>query len=481
MASRKRSSSTRRRSDRISSLDDDLLGHVLSFLPTKEAARAAALASRWRHVFGSVHTISLEEQEGEREKDWDTYFVEAEEHKSCSDTLLDGMNAALLCRRRCPRLTVPVPVRSLRFAFDRWHYWDKVAVDQWLAYVLRRVAAPVAIWSSTSTCASASPPSVTPRERLFSCAAIRTLCLCNCRLDLPGVPIDLPFLETLRLTSLQDPERSIQQLISSCPRLADLTLEAMFTLKRVSVVDNKRLRRFALLCCHNMRSVDIDVSELRSLEYKGRVPKESLLSLHGSPAIIPSYTIELCRAPYHSEEFARLTSFLRKISDTKHLHLHHHRLESRFFAAGFPLFAGLTWLTLQGCVRTCYTVTAVGKILEQTPSLEVLRLIMKEPQQRFSWRYMNDDDKRRVPNEITVPDKLNFSIPCLRQRLRVFSMEGYDGCEPQSLLAKLVLRNELVLERLHIMFAEGLSSKQKRELKIQMRRWGVASLENIFI
>jgi hypothetical protein len=51
----------RRREDRISKLGDGALGCILSFLPPKEAARAAALSSPWCHAFAGVHAISLEE------------------------------------------------------------------------------------------------------------------------------------------------------------------------------------------------------------------------------------------------------------------------------------------------------------------------------------------------------------------------------------------------------------------------------------
>jgi hypothetical protein len=55
-------------------------------------------------------------------------------------------------------------------------------------------------------------------------------------------------------------------------------------------------------------------------------------------------------------------------------------------------------------------------------------------------------------------------------------MESYDGCEPQRMLAKLLLRNALVFERLHVNFAQGLSSKRKRELEVRMGRWGADNL-----
>lgn len=51
--------------DRLSKLDDEVLGHILSFLPAREAARASSLSSRWRHVFAAVHTVSMAETDAD--------------------------------------------------------------------------------------------------------------------------------------------------------------------------------------------------------------------------------------------------------------------------------------------------------------------------------------------------------------------------------------------------------------------------------
>ncbi|KAI5011091.1 hypothetical protein ZWY2020_013228 [Hordeum vulgare] len=523
-----------REKDRLSDLPDPLLGHVLSFLPTKEAGRAAGLSRRWRGAFCNVHTVSFAERPGARAGDWSTFYYEAEERKSCSWALLDDVSSALLCRRRTAGHHVPL--RGLRFAFDRCHHWNFVHVDQWLSYVLRHACSqelhldlrfkigPIcrhrgavddedekgAVGSGTDDTDDEDRYAelrrrwvyVLPR-RLFTCSkVIRTLCVAYCRLKLP-VAVSLPLLETLSITAPhRDGRRSIQRLISSCPRLVDLTLEAIHRLKRVSVLD-KRLRRFALRCCHNIESVDIDASELRSLDYCGAVPAEALLSLHGSPGV-PSCTVDFCRVLSDDAGFMGFRLFMQKICDAKYLHLHHRRLDSRFFLAGFPSFSSLTRLVLQGPLQNCGVVVAVGRILEQTPNLEVLSLYMEErvaatkntddtmgrdlimDDDDYDDYYDDDDDAMEKEmgaepgEEVTVPDEPSFSMPCLRNRVKEINMVHYVGDETQRVLARLLFGSALVLERMCVVLVKGTFASQSK-LKNEIDSWVVAGAEKIFL
>jgi hypothetical protein len=517
--------------DRLSDLPDPLLGSILSFLPNKEAGCTAALSRRWRYIFCNVNTISFEEEEGERASDWDTFYYEAKEMKSCSDVLLDDVCSALLCRRRCAGHHVAL--RRLRFAFDSCHNWNFRHVDQWLSYVLRhsnqelhldlrfRIGPICSVDSddyedsglegevdSGSDDCNYGWSYALPR-RLFRCMVIRTLSVAYCRLNLP-VTVCLPFLETLSITAPHDDARSIQRLISSCPSLVDLTLEAIRRLKTVSVLD-KRLRRFALRCCHDVTSVDIDASELMSLNYCGTVPAESLLSLHGSPGVA-SCTFNFCSAHSQEAEFESFRTFMEKISDAKHLHLHYQNLESRFFLR-FPSFSSLTGLALQGAIKSCSTVVAVGRVLEQTPNLEVLSLYMEEYKEKedveeddhrhATWqededdaRYATDeedennamDDKGDAPShdlplapeEFTVPDESSFSMPCLRHRVKEINMVNYEGREAERMMARLLFCNALVLERMCVVLVRGTFALQSK-LKNEIDSWVVADPERIFL
>jgi hypothetical protein len=460
-----------RRRDRLSDLPEFLLGHVLSFLPNKQAGRTALLSRRWRHAFSNVHTVSFAERPGARSNDWTTFYYEAKEKKSCSAALLDDVWSALLCRRRCAG--THAPLRSFQVAFDSCIGWDRCHVDQWLSYVLRYSIQELNLdlrFRLGPICSHRSGEDMEWRRRggwydppryLFSCTAMRSLRLAYCGLNLPAT-IDLPFVHTLRLTGVGGGSGgSINRLIASCPRLLDLTLEACGGLDKVFVLD-RRLRRFALLCCHGVETVDIDASELRSLDYCGTPPPESLLFLRGAPEIIPECTVDFCKVLPEEAEHARVARFLEKISGAKRLHLHHQCLAPKTFE-GFPWFPNMTRLVLQGPLRSPDMVRA---ILEQTPNLEILTLLM--------------DVSVVVPDE-EVPDDASFSVPCLRHRVREINMVHYQGDLLQRMMARLLLGNALGLERLCVVLPRG-SFQLQAGMKSEIESLVVAAdVEKIFL
>jgi hypothetical protein len=507
--------------NRLSDLPDGVLGTILSFLPTKEAARAAALARRWRRTFAGVDTISFVQREAHSNDDY-TFMGSAQERRSKNGDFIDEVNAALLCRRRCGSHGAP---RVFRVNFGCFDCWDRPMLNRWLYSVLNRSAQELHLDLRLQHAATGEHYVGDPRDdgtdvnsdadfpadddecrayghdahqyklprRLFSCATIRTLCLDACSLQPPEL-IDLPLLETLFLSNIRNSGSSvqrcdnIQRLISSCPRLIDLTLERCgeedkcFTTPApdnsytITVLD-KQLHRFAIRCCHNLVRASIDASELREIDYRGAVPSESLLDLHGAHKKISSCSVGFCGKKVYKGEMPRFRKLLDQFTDTRHLHLDSTHLgsdiENKSFT-GFPSFPNLVRLELTGYLQIG-SIRAMIMILEQAPSIEVLTLFFKPIyQQRFETLWVQ---LHKLNDEILVPD---VSIMCLRNRVKRINLVHYRGHVVQRKVAKLLFSNALILEQACVVFPRGPQELQLK-LKNEIDGWVVnKSAKTIF-
>ncbi|RLM74481.1 hypothetical protein C2845_PM15G04210 [Panicum miliaceum] len=303
-------------------------------------------------------------------------------------------------------------------------------------------------------------------------AALRTLRLGSCFLDLPRhARLRFPFVVTLALTCIPDSGRDIQRLVSSCGRLADLTLDSCRRVRAVAVLD-KRLRRLALRCCHGAR-LAVDASDLRTLEHKGPVPDESVLALAGAPPAILFCDIEFCGKEACSEaELANLPEFLARFTAARWLRLGSCCLGASIHRAnpsGLTPLPYLRRLELKGAASSggSATIGAVTRILQQTPNLEVLTLlILPDVEERPRFRAEVTCDPMAGPD---VPDVLPV-IPCLRDRVREMNVVHYQGRVRQRRLLKLLLRVAAALEELYVVFPPGKFEVQSA-LMAEIESW----------
>ncbi|KAG2628141.1 hypothetical protein PVAP13_3KG228915 [Panicum virgatum] len=455
--------------DRLSKLEDRVLGNILSFLPAKEAARAALLSSRWRHVFAAVHTISLEEPEPPiPDDDWRGYC----DSPSCRPPgdpnapppFSSAVSAAIIARQR---RRGAAPLRPLRVAMEDYRAGDSSAVDQWVSYAVqqaapegldlrlscRRLPCPGAYYelsagddqqfqsmddpaakrrSSTSdpgpTTTTAAPEYTVPRL-LFSCAELRSLSLGSCRLSPPAAAC-LPSLVTLLLCDVPDGGADVERLIAGCPRLADLTLEACDAVTALTVAGGARLRRLALRCCHRLAAVAVDSSELRAFEYRGAVPyyAASFLTMRGGSGRVAYCKVHICGA-----ETSNPWQLVHLFANSRHLHLESARLGSGFGMAVPPArssasFSSIRHLEVRGCLPDHDAGVIRGGAAGRAPSrLQVL----------------------------AAPTTAAMIPCCLRSRVREVNLVHYQGGRAQRALAKFLLCNAPGVDKLWCEFAEG--------------------------
>ncbi|KAJ1276586.1 hypothetical protein BS78_05G225800 [Paspalum vaginatum] len=597
--------------DRLSRLGDTVLGHILSFLPSTEAARAATLSRRWRHVFAAVHTASFRESEdplaiGYRWwKRYDSnYSRPRDEDDVRAPLFVTAVGAALHGRDRGARAAA-VPLRALHVAFDEFGFLGgdaKKAVDGWLTYAryhtgdalqidLRLGDDPICKRAYTlrprvpdddaedgggqeqdlgphdmdaeesedsedeteesedsEDEGSASPPKrmrkddggyeaagvesrspplpaepgepspgltqyVVPRS-LFSCDALRALRLGSCWLDLPSA-IALPCLDTLHLTRVDGRTGAVQRLVSACPRLADLTLEACSGLTEISVVD-ARLRRLAVRCCHKLATVAVASSELRAFEYRGAVPGPSFLTLHVPRSKVSFCTVDLCGAEQADQPaLASLVGFLRLFVGVERLHLtsarlgcgvsHAHPSDGSHicnwecvFGHGIisstlelPSFPALRNLELTGMLPDGDTtvITAVTRILQRTPSLETLSLFfLPEPHpvpKNHYWCTDVDEEGLHAAHKLRYNQHARLTVPpdveipaSLTERTKEINLVHYQGAMAQRALAKFLLCNAPVVDEVYCEFAPGPLLMQTK-LMAEVRGWVVNKSANM--
>ncbi|KAG2601386.1 hypothetical protein PVAP13_5KG588400 [Panicum virgatum] len=521
--------------DRLSRFSDGVLGHILSFLPAFQAAQATMLSRRWRHIFGAVHTISMDGWERPIPSIAETWPWPPMPFERAP--FGNVVSAALHGRRRCGG--AGAPLRKLRIALRDFCglNLNPGMVDQWLSCAMqlaggqfhldlglggslvcslarRRSSDPEdkdkPYAGPHATCGGerddddeedeeypalpladdddAAPRAIPVPGRLFSFLTLRSLRLGPCRLDLPAA-IHLPSLDTLLLTRVVGPGAGaqIQRLVTACPRLADLTLEACAKLTTLSV-RGKRLRRLALLCCHKLAAVAVDASELRSFEYRGVVPAPSFLTVHGAPPRISSCALDFCGDGEEPTDPSKLRDFLQLFACARHV-----RFKSAQLGAGvgndgvspsppaFPALASLRRLELTGlCPRDDATaVAALTRILGQTPSLETLSLFfLPEPLKAACSSHGTccDGESTLATHrlrydrhaDLAVPD--GGEIPCMKQRVKEINLVHYQGGVSQRTLAKFLLRNAPAVEELCCVFAPGPLWMQTK-LAEEMRGW----------
>ncbi|CAL4990229.1 unnamed protein product [Urochloa decumbens] len=489
--------------DRLSRLGDAVLGHILSFLPAVEAARASGLSRRWRHVFAAVHTLTFREEAKPRDpysddygdSGWSRNSDDSGRHQARTVALpfADAVSAALHARHGRPHSTVSL--RGLRIEFGgSERAASAVALDWWLQYVARQAAAigelhvdlrlgqgPICArgyslrrrspspprrrhpLAPPPACDSPSSPYAPPRS-LLHCAALRSLRLESCRLDTPGAAA-LPSLGTLHLTRVADVRRAggsaIQRLVSACPRLADLTLEACGDLTKLSIL-SPCLRRLALNCCHELAAVVIaaDSPELQRFEYSGPMPGPWFQAAH-RPRRISSCMVNFCGdEAMDPTNLARLREFLLPFAGAANLRIKSARLGAGVghgvlsSAPELPCFHALRHLELTGMLTEddVTTIAGVAKMLEGTPILETMSLLFMPSPEEGHLRAAHKLSYNPYA-KLAVPE--GAGIACLRETTREINLVYYQGETAQRMLAKFLLGNARVVGEVYCEFASG--------------------------
>ncbi|MCH98814.1 F-box/LRR-repeat protein, partial [Trifolium medium] len=211
--------------DRISSLQDPILCHILSFLPTKFAATTTVLSKRWNLLWRSVPTLYFDD---EAFKDGLSFYK--------------FMSSVFLLR------DIMLPLRSFHLKCSDQYNFNHHDISQFVQAAIQRVGMENlnlifnlerGIWYNVK---------LTPR--IFSCKTLVVLHLTGVKVnDLSHLIVDLPRLKTLHLTRvLFKRVEYLPKLLSRCPILEELHINYLFPAAPARLVLEENIEWAKVLC-----------------------------------------------------------------------------------------------------------------------------------------------------------------------------------------------------------------------------------------
>ncbi|TKY66133.1 F-box/FBD/LRR-repeat protein [Spatholobus suberectus] len=213
--------------DRISSLPDALLCHILSFLPTKEAVATSLLSKRWRPLWLSVSTLHFNDLSYSYLGNKETYF-----------RFLQSVYTVMLRRD----VAQPIERFSLECVSS---LCDTSTVNTWVMAAIQRKVEHL----SLSLSSAINLPGCILGSSTLVVLKLRGLTVNH------ASSIDLPSLKTLHLDGVHFLERRcLIQILSACPVLEDLLMRY---LRFTNFTSDEQLKGLAKL-------IKADVSDIFS-------------------------------------------------------------------------------------------------------------------------------------------------------------------------------------------------------------------------
>ncbi|KAF7013642.1 hypothetical protein CFC21_027711 [Triticum aestivum] len=282
--------------DRLSGLPDDLLASVISFLPTREAARTAALSRRRRPLWLRTDAINLDT----------SYYRRTIRDYHVKDRLLRDARAALGATGRCTvrKLSMLVAGPSADDLKDDYYYYTPKRSSDTYDLTASLLATP-ALRQIEELHAGIVVPMPVPQQnkqeedahRVYELDpaklpghTLRVLDLARCHLESSPGTTAFPRLATLRLCKCSSTTTDLEDIIRAAPTLGSLHIESHTYFGRSK--DDTRCQNFVPHCPSlttltltlpddgetTIKRIELDAPRLRALRYDGLLVEFSMKS-----------------------------------------------------------------------------------------------------------------------------------------------------------------------------------------------------------
>ncbi|KAI8009589.1 F-box/FBD/LRR-repeat protein [Camellia lanceoleosa] len=285
--------------DRISNLPDEILSHILCFMPTKYAARTSLLSTRWKSIWTSVHIIDLDSLGERRHNEQSSGFM--------------GFVDRLLLLRNSPNLN--------KFLLRcRFGYYNPYRLNSWICTVIKLNVKELVLNFKIDQLVVELPQSLFTSVNLVVLKLAGDVCF-----GFP-MPVFWPSLNVLHLHSLTFlDDDSFQNILSGCPVLEELDIE------RTNLWDNiktlcicsstlKKLRMYDNFCGTTLQHrVVIKTPVLEIFQLNDNA--SSVFDVDELPSLVKANFTIYFDNERSEDYYIGVVGMLGKISNVQHLEL----------------------------------------------------------------------------------------------------------------------------------------------------------------
>jgi hypothetical protein len=206
--------------DYISALPDDVLGTIISSLPTDDAVRTETISRRWIHLWRSSAPLNLDDRDLHQWVSGDNLVpIVSKILSTPRQTYARRLCLNTLCCHSGDADRYPV--------FDGW--FQSPVLD----HLNELDFSYVRVLGNAPLQAQELMPPLPPSALRFSSLRLATFSLCHFPQDLAGV--HFPNLIDLTLSRITNYENTLHAMIAACPRLHTLFMDRNYHFRRVYI------------------------------------------------------------------------------------------------------------------------------------------------------------------------------------------------------------------------------------------------------
>ncbi|PRQ52915.1 putative F-box domain, leucine-rich repeat domain, L domain-containing protein [Rosa chinensis] len=412
----------------LNDLPDEILLHILSFLPTLDAVNTSLISRRWRPLWSLVPSLNF------------SYHLFPPAPESDLNPTQDQAQFFAHFIDRALILRPDSPIQTFRLSFI-FHQGYHVHVDSWIRCAVTRLKARQLHldFFIDDNYHDGDTWLYDFHLSLLRHGCVEVLRLTRCFVTLPAnmSAMNLCSLRSIFIERIDLTDQMVRDLISGCPNLEDLELRSCVGLKNLNICSN-RIKKLALgydYDSESKQSIEIDCPNLCSLSFSDCSSAQFVLK--EAPALVEFRVDFACLTDKYFDLWSKIVRLLEKAPHVEKLDVQNWWYKLLISEDPFPKdfkLNNLNHLELR-TGHTQYDLVGMAALLKLCPNLQTMVLDYLDT--------MKEDEN--LPEEF-LNELVEFNMP----KLKKVTIIAYTGTEVQlnfvTILKKQGVKIELVCQ-----------------------------------